>query len=117
MAIAFRNRVPEIGSLKDRVTLQRPVTREISSYNESVTEWEDVATVWASDRVEAGDEPTEASENLAQLHHTLLIRYRSDVLPTWRLLLGERVILITGLNNVMNQRRWLEIQGTEKVAT
>ena len=117
MAIAFRNRPPEIGDMNRRVILQRPVKREVNSYNETVTEWEDVRSVWASDRVEAGDEPTEASENKAMLHHTLCMHYRDDVLPTWRLLLKGRAINITGLNDIMNQRRWLEIQGTEEVAT
>lgn len=81
------------GELRHRVTIQQATTSR-DEFGAEVQTWADVATVWAKVETTAGDETIDAARASASLTHTITIRNRTGLLPTQRVLWGERVLEI-----------------------
>ena len=73
--------------------MQSPTATQ-NEFGEEVITWATAATVWARVTTKTGDETIEASRASASLTHEIKARTRSDVVPTWRVLWGTRVLEI-----------------------
>ena len=94
------------GELTERITLQsRSVAKD--SYGQDTITWVDAATVWARVRAIHGREFFAAAQVQQEQTIKVLIRQRSDVLPTWRLMWQGRAHDITGVIPI--GREWTEI--------
>lgn len=81
------------GQLDKRITLQSP-TISYDSYNEPITTYNDIATVWARIRYKKGREIFQGRQTIAEMPVEIAIRYRADVISTWRIKYGNRYFLI-----------------------
>ena len=81
------------GLLRHKVSIEyKSVTR--NGFGEEVLTWPELAGVWARVETLTGGESVEQSKAGAALTHTVLLRYRSDVLPTMRIAWHARVLEI-----------------------
>ena len=71
----------EIGKLRHRVTLQKQINAQ-NDYGATVTEWRDVATVWAEIKPLSGREYFSAQQVQSEVTTQIWLRYRDDVKPT-----------------------------------
>jgi len=100
------------GELRHRITLQKPVhTRD--AFGESVTTYEDMATVYAAIEWQSGRRYVEAAQINAEVQGVTRIRYRSDVRPDWRIQYKERYIRIISLANIRERDEELQLNCKE----
>ena len=85
----------EAGQLDQRVTLQSRSTVQDAHGQDTIT-WVDVATVWAQVQAPRGREFFAAAQVQQEQSLKVRIRYRADVLTTWRLVWQGRHHDITG---------------------
>lgn len=84
------------GELTERVTLQsRSVAKD--AYGQDTITWIDVATVWARVRAVSGREFFAAAQVQQEQTVKVLVRYRTDVQTTWRMVWQTRAHDITGV--------------------
>lgn len=69
--------------MRNRLTIQQPVRTPDNQGGYSLS-WQDVATVWADVRQLAGREYLMAQQLSTALSHQVSMRYRADVVPSWR---------------------------------
>uniref|UniRef100_A0A6M3JWS9 Putative head-tail joining protein n=1 Tax=viral metagenome TaxID=1070528 RepID=A0A6M3JWS9_9ZZZZ len=100
------------GQLRNRITLRKPVY-SVSSFNETVVSYTDVATVWAYIEWGSGRRYMEASQLNSEVQGVISIRYRTDVKPEWRIEYGTRTILILSIANVVERDRQLQLNCKE----
>ena len=94
------------GELKERVILQsRSVTKD--AYGQDTITWISTATVWARVRPVHGREFFAAAQVQQEQTVKVVVRYRTDVQPTWRLVWQGRAHDITGVIPI--GREWLEL--------
>lgn len=97
------------GQLRRRVTLQRPVETP-DSYGQPVVTWTAVDTVWAAAEPLAGRELFAAQAVHAKLTMRFTLRYRDDVLSTWRVVYyGKSYELVQDPIDVDDRRAYLEL--------
>lgn len=97
------------GLLRRRVTLQRPVEAQ-DSYGQSVVTWAAVDTVWASAEPLQGRELFTAQAVHAKLTMRFVLRYRSDVESSWRVVYQDRPYdLVQDPIDVGDRRAYLEL--------
>ena len=99
----------EAGKLRQRVDLQR---RTVSG---GLDTWSTVATVWAAIEPLSGNRYLQATVPVNEVQGMIRIRYRSDILPEWRIRFGQRVFLITSIINVLQANRELQIMYREQL--
>ena len=92
------------GSLRHRITLQQP-TESRDSFQEMVTTWTDVATVPAAIDWGSGRRFLEAKQLNAEVEGIVLIRYRSDIQPEWRIKYDDRYFEILSISNIQERDR------------
>ncbi len=84
----------QTGRLRERVTIQaESVTRDASG--EQLITWPEVATVWASVTPGASNERflASAGQRVAEVTHTVRVRYRSGITPKMRIIWESTRIL------------------------
>ncbi len=86
------------GRLRNQITLQQPAKGVADSYGASAATWADVADVWAEIEELSGIESLGGRAIAADLSHRVVIRWRSDVKPTWRIRWGDRYLYPTAVN-------------------
>lgn len=84
------------GSLRNRITLQRPVVA-VSAYGEHSTTWEDAAEVWANFVPSSVREFIASQQLQSQVTARVVIRFRDDVDATWRIAYRGKVYDIAGV--------------------
>lgn len=89
----------DIGKLDQRITLQSRSVAADAAGQDTIT-WTDVATVWAQVQAVRGREFFAAAQVQQEQTLKVRIRYRADVLPTWRLVWQGRNHDITGVISV-----------------
>lgn len=99
----------EIGRLDRRVTIQQ-LTNSPDEYNQPVPTWATLATVWASVDDRSGGESFQAEQLTAYRHTVFIIRYRSGIDETMRIVYNSRTYNIRLIKNP-DRRRTLEITG------
>lgn len=104
--------VQPIGELDRLVTLQSPSTTRDPVEGDLVPGWDWQGDVWAKliERQVAGSE--QAGQQTMMRSTTLRIRYRADVLASWRVLLDARVLQITGTLE-RGRREYLDLMCAE----
>jgi SPP1 family predicted phage head-tail adaptor len=85
-----------IGSLRERLTLEQPVRTPDGGGGASVA-WEAVAELWAHVRPLAGEERLDHDQVSARLTHAVWIRHRAGVSPAMRFRQGSRIYEIVAV--------------------
>ncbi len=88
----------QTGRLRERVTIQtEDVTRDASG--QELKTWPDVATVWAQVLPGASAERflASAGQRVAEVTHTVRIRYRAGITPKMRLVWETRILEIISI--------------------
>lgn len=96
-----------IGSLRHRVTIERPV-RTASEGGTATITWTGIGSAFARIEAVSGREIELADGVAGRVTHKVLIRYRDDVLPEMRLAAGAQVYLIRAALDTDGRRRWLK---------
>lgn len=97
------------GTLDKRFTLQAPVSNQSGDVS---TDYTDVGYVWGSLLGLGG---IESPAIQAKADYRLVCRYRSDITPRHRFVLGDRVFTIHSIVDPDGRRRHLEALVTERV--
>lgn len=105
------------GKLNRRVTIQRR-SATLDDYGQESSGWTDIATVWADVRPVGGREKMRAMAVESTLTHTVMVRYRTDLLPVidadaWRIRYGSRVLQITAAMDMDDERKYIIFECTE----
>jgi SPP1 family predicted phage head-tail adaptor len=85
------------GSLRHRVTLQQPVQSRNETTGEAIDVWVAVDEVWAAVEPLSAREFIQSAALQAEVVARITIRYRSDLLPTWRIVHGDKTYSIEGI--------------------
>jgi SPP1 family predicted phage head-tail adaptor len=102
------------GKLRQRITLQQPVVGSNAIGEETYT-WADVATVWGSMEPATGSWYFSGRQADSKVDGRVRIRYRSDILPTWRIKFGDRYLSIVSILNPQERNRETVIMYTESL--
>lgn len=98
----------QVGDMRDRVTFQSP-TLSKSSGGGQVEAYANVATnptVWALWVNDHGQEGVANEAEKSVQRATVTVRYRSDVLTTWQVLLDGAAWKIFSVDHVRGKNRW-----------
>ena len=107
----------QAGKLRHRVTIQSPIVTKNTRGVDTITGWNDVATVFAEVRSVAGREQA-ANEQITPLAtHQVIIRYRSGLTTKHRLKWGARYFGVASVLEPDNRMRLLTLQCNEIVGT
>ncbi len=101
-----------IGSLRDRITIQR----KVSVINESgfnTDTWEEVCRVWAFVEPLRGREYFTAAAVQAERTVRFTIRYRKDIDAAMRIDFNGKLFNIVTVGHLYHKRQYTEIQGQE----
>jgi SPP1 family predicted phage head-tail adaptor len=102
------------GRLRQRITLQQP-TASTNDYGETEISWSSQAHVWAEVLYMRSTEVVRSARVAEEVTHTVRIRYMDGPDSSWRVLWGDRVLNIDGIDDVPNQpRRWLILHCQEQ---
>src|SRR5574341_254423 len=97
-----------IGDLRQRITLESP-TLTGDAMGSSMMVWADEGTVWAAVWPISAQEQIQSAGTAMVATHRVQMRYRSDLLPTWRVKFGERYLAIVSLVNRNELNRTLDL--------
>lgn len=100
------------GRLSQRVQLQS-ATESRDAHGEPIKTWSTVDTVWAGVEPIRGDEGVQARQVAETNVVRIVMRYRSDVAMTWRIVHGTHTYQIVGLVDPNNRHVSLELTGQE----
>lgn len=105
--------VQPAGELDRQVTLQAPSTTRDQVEGDLVPGWSTVDSgIWAKLMERQVSDGEQAGQQAMTRAITLRIRYRADVLASWRVLLDARVLQITGTLE-RGRREFLDLMCTE----
>lgn len=108
--------IPSIGTMTDRVQLQRRVTSDESEGGELAV-FTPIATVWARVR-QLGARQAFASDARGQsMSHGVTIRHRTDLKAGDRIVWQGRELSIEALDDINGARAYLSCQCSERVVT
>ena len=85
------------GRLNKRVLLQSPMVTQDSGMGAVETEWWDEAEVWAAIEPLSVKDFISAAANQSQVTARIVLRYRDDIRPDWRVSHGGRIYTISGI--------------------
>jgi SPP1 family predicted phage head-tail adaptor len=92
------------GELDRRVALLRPLYNDPE---DEITGWEEVAKVWAGIDPNFAQETNEAGRQVESVLVSVVIRYRRDIDPRWRIQDREHLYEIKGMQDIARRRvRW-----------
>ena len=91
------------GTLRHRVTIQKPTEGAANSYGETVDTWSNVCTVYASVIMQAAREAFEAGKVQPEATVEVIVRYRYDLTSEKRFKFGDRLLYIDSV--VADERR------------
>lgn len=106
-----------IGRLRQRITLQVSTPVQ-DAHGEPIDAWANLAsvpTVWANIRVKPGGERfvSGAEQVQAEIIHTVTIRFRADITPKMRVLIGARVLLVENVYDPTGEREYTILECRE----
>lgn len=100
------------GDLNKRITIQAR-TETVDSMGASVVTWANLATVWAAIWPVSANELIQNAQQTMIISHRIRIRYRSDILASYRIQFGTRYFHIVSIINPNEKREWLDIMAKE----
>lgn len=102
------------GALRQRITLQSLQSVQDDSDGQVEAEYVALAEVWADVRMVSGREYVQADAKQSAIVATIRIRYRSDIVPTMRVLYGSRIFHVDAvLDDPNSGREWLTLACSE----
>ena len=104
----------EAGKLRQHVILQQSVA-ESNAIGEEIYTWADVATVWAAVEPATGSWYYAGQQAESKVDGRVRIRYRSDILPTWRIKFGDRYLSIVSILNPQERNKELILMYIESL--
>lgn len=103
------------GELSSRGRIQRPVETP-DGMGGTTVQWTDVATVWVKRTPGNGREFWNVQHAQPSASHVLTIRYRADVLVSWRMIIGTAVYrVLASAEDQDVSHRWLILTCEEQV--
>lgn len=102
-----------IGRFKHRITIQEEVFAKDSTTGENTSGWQDVSTVWAAVEPLKGREYFQAREIHAENTVRIRIRYRSGIIPSMRVIYGDRTLYIQSVIDPEECHRELQLMCVE----
>lgn len=105
----------QAGRLRHRITIQEPVTAH-NGFNEAITTWVTVATVWASVEPISGREFFAAEHVQSEITHRVRVRYRAGIAPTMRVVFDGRHLMIEAVINYGERGTDLQLMCREMAA-
>jgi SPP1 family predicted phage head-tail adaptor len=109
-------RIPPLGTLTDRVTLQRKVTTSEPEGGE-VAVFSTLSTVWARVRQLRARQAFADDARGQSITHSVVIRFRTDLKPGDRIVYRGRTLEIEGLADINGRRAYLSCQCSERAVT
>lgn len=103
------------GSLRHRVIIQKPQAIQSQVSGESTDGWASVATTFASVEPLSGKERLTAEQVQADVTHRIIMRYRGEFDPTYRISFRGRVFHVESVINRDERNRSLELLAVEEV--
>lgn len=97
----------EVGRMDKRVTFEKKIFSTDASNQHKVTGWEEIAsnpTVWANVEYKSGSENFESDQLVAVKVASITIRYRTDLTPENRVIVGEEIFNIHTVLEVSRKR-------------
>lgn len=101
------------GKLRHRVILQR-LSAGDDGYGGITEIWQEVAVLWAQVEPLRGNERYRAQAITAELSHKVTIRYRKNVVPQMRLVIGEQILNIQAVIDPEERHVLLELLCSEE---
>jgi SPP1 family predicted phage head-tail adaptor len=103
------------GELRHRVTIEKDTLSAPTGTGQRDKIYSEFAKVWADVKSLSGRELEQARNITATVTHTLHIRYLKDILLTYRVKWGDRILQINAAIDPENRRRELFLYCTEEV--
>ena len=100
------------GQMRHRVTIES-LAKTPDGAGGSTLAWSTVATVWAKVTPVSGGERYQSMRVEADVSHTIITRYRSDIAPDDRVSFDGRTMQIKSVINIEERGRYLEIKAVE----
>ncbi|MGQ3001291.1 MAG: phage head closure protein [Hydrogenophaga sp.] len=99
------------GQLKRWVSFERR-DQAPGAFGQPIDSWALIVAVWASIKPLGGKEQLAAMAVQAQLSHTILVRYRPELMQPvaaaqWRIVYAGRHFAILGVREVNDGRHWI----------
>ena len=97
-----------IGDMRDRVTFQSPTISKTTggAQTEAYVNVTTNPTVWALVVYDHGQTVVTNEAEKSVQRATVTVRYRSDVLPTWQVLIDDAAWKIFSIDHVRGRNRW-----------
>ena len=96
------------GRLRHRITIQKAY-KDKNTMGERVESYADWATIWGSIEPNSGKKYYEAKQANSEVQGTIVIRYRTGVLPTMRVKYGNRYFKIISIVQPRENKRELHV--------
>lgn len=109
-------RIPPLGTLTDRVTLQSKVTSSEPEGGEVVV-YATLATVWARVRQLSARSAYAEDARGQTISHAVVIRFRTDLKPGDRIIYRGRNLEVAALADINGRRAYLSCQCSERAVT
>ena len=95
-----------IGAMRHRLRLEAPA-RTLGEGGSATVTWQPVATLWAEVVPLSGREIFQADGLTAVAGFEVWTRYRADLTPEMRFVMGEHALDIRAVRDIEGRRRWL----------
>ena len=109
-------RIPPLGTLTDRVALQRKIMSDEPEGGELAV-FTTLATVWARVRQLSARASLAEDARGQSVTHSVVMRFRTDLKPGDRLVYRGRNLEIEGLADINGRRAYLSCQCAERAVT
>lgn len=100
-----------VGKLRHLITIQSNA-ETINDFGQYLDVWTDVATVYASKDYDAGGERIKADQLDSTTLFKFVIRHRTDVLASQRILLNSEYFTIQQVHDVDGDKKYLVLKTT-----
>ena len=100
------------GNLRQRVTIKQKTATQ-DAYGDEVITWVSWATVWAAVEPLTGREFLAARQVTAEVTTRIRIRYRSGILPEWRVTFGTKNYDIHSILHIEEREREIHLMCQE----
>ena len=108
--------IPPIGTMTDRVQLQRrETTREDEGGHIAI--FVPVASLWSRVRTLSSRRGTSADGRAVEVSHAVVTRFRNDVRPGDRFVYRGRPLNVVSTEDINGRRLWLSCQCSETAVT
>lgn len=104
----------QIGAINKRITIQYEVQTSDGMGSFDVV-WTDLVIVWAAVWPVSANEQLQGMQQTMIISHRIRIRYRSDILPSYRIKFGARYFNIVSMINPNERGEWLDVLAKEAV--